>query len=882
MKNLLLACTLLFSFLNKSKAQFVSIPDSNFATYLQTNFPSAMVGNQMDTTDPAIINCTTLSMTGISLLNPIQDISGIEYFDNLLNLDCSYNLLTYLPNLPSTLTHLDCRINQLNYLPNFPNTLTQLICYGNQLTSLPNLPPNLVHLDCDYNSLTSVPLIPNSIQSINCSYNYITSFTNLPSSLITLNCIHNQLTSLPPLPNTLKSLVCIENNFTSLPNLSTTFLDTLSCSYNQISTISALPSTLKWLVCNDNQLVSLPTLPNNLVYLACSNNLLSSLPSLPNSITQLHAGNCQLNSLPALPTSLIFLDCAGNQLTQLPILPANLSQIECAGNQLTSLPSLPPQLSTLTCSYNQLTYFNNFPPSLNYLDTRNNPNLTCMPHLYPMYLLNIDSTRITCLPNSISVVDTLHSTAGIQSFPICDPGSGCPFYWNVSGNVHQDNAVNCQLDSLQPGNNLSNIKVQLLKNNVVEDQMYVYHLGEYSFDTGIDDTLKVQLDTIGLPFTFSCPTPFYHDLIQTSTDSIKNNLNFGIKCNGNDAGIQSIYGRFRPATLSHIQIKGGDIAKYYNMNCGTFGGTITLNINGPVQYLSPSIGALTPTSIIGNIITYQVADFSTITSNSFDIIVLTDTIAAIGSQVCVSAKATNVMNDTHPNNDSLEICFNVVNSFDPNDKQVSPKNAESGDWLNYTIQFQNTGNDTAFSVVIKDTLSAHLDINSFTYLASSHNTITQLKNNIVTFTFPKINLLDSLNHEPESHGWVQYKIKLKAGLPNGTTTTNKASIYFDFNPPIVTNIATNIIGPLSTNNIKPTQLFVKIYPNPTTNYFTIDHSLQGQVKAHLYSMERRLIQTKVLTKNKEVFSLKNIATGIYLVEVSNDKGDKILEKIVIR
>ncbi|HOZ51132.1 MAG TPA: T9SS type A sorting domain-containing protein [Chitinophagaceae bacterium] len=882
MKNLLLACTLLFSFINKSKAQFVTIPDSNFVTYLQSNFPSAMVGNQLDTTDPAIINCTTLSMTGISLVNPIQDMSGIEYFDNLLSLDCSYNLITYLPNLPSTLTHLDCRLNQLNYLSNLPNSLTYLMCNGNQLISLPNLPPSLVELNCDYNAITSFPLIPNSIQIISCNYNAITSFTNLPSSLITLNCIHNQLTNLPPLPNTLKTLVCIENNFTSLPTLSASILENLSCSYNQLSTIPTLPSTLKWLNCYDNLLTSLPILPNNLLYIACSNNLLSSLPSLPNSLTELHCGNCLLTSLPQLPSSLIFLDCAGNQLTQLPPLPVNLTGLQCPGNQLTSIPSLPPQLTSLVCSYNQLSYFNNFPPSLISLDTRNNPNLACLPHLYPMYLLNIDSTQIECLPNSVIVVDTTLSTAGIQSFPICDPASGCTFYWNVSGNVHQDSSVNCQLDSIQPGNSLSNVKVQLLKNNVVQDQMYVYNLGEFSFDTGIDDTLKVQLDTIGLPFTFSCPTPFYYDLIQTSTDSIKSNINFGIKCNGNDAGIQSIFGRFRPATLSHIQIRSGDIAKYYNMNCGTFGGTIEININGPVQYISPSFGALTPTSIIGNKITYQVADFSTITSNSFDIIVLTDTTAAIGSQVCVTAKVTNVINDVYPNNDSLEICFNIVNSFDPNDKQVSPKNAEAGDWLNYTIQFQNTGNDTAFLVVIQDTLSANLDIPSFTYLASSHHAITQVKSNIVTFTFPKINLLDSLNHEPESHGWVQYKIKLNSGLPDGTITNNKASIYFDFNPPIVTNIATNTVGPLSINNPLPFQPFVKIYPNPASNYFTIDHSLQGQVKAQLYSMEGRLIKSEVLTKNKEIFSLKNIATGIYLLEVSNDKREKVLEKIVIR
>jgi hypothetical protein len=63
----------------------------------------------------------------------------------------------------------------------------------------------------------------------------------------------------------------------------------------------------------------------------------------------------------------------------------------------------------------------------------------------------------------------------------------------------------------------------------------------------------------------------------------------------------------------------------------------------------------------------------------------------------------------------------------------------------------------------------------------------------VRFNFPNINLPDSTNNEPESHGYIQYKIKRNAGLSPGTAISNKASIYFDFNAPIVTNTVTNNI-----------------------------------------------------------------------------------------
>jgi hypothetical protein len=40
---------------NATKAQFVTIPDGNFVTWLNTNYPSCMNGNQMDTTCAQII-----------------------------------------------------------------------------------------------------------------------------------------------------------------------------------------------------------------------------------------------------------------------------------------------------------------------------------------------------------------------------------------------------------------------------------------------------------------------------------------------------------------------------------------------------------------------------------------------------------------------------------------------------------------------------------------------------------------------------------------------------------------------------------------------------------------------------------------------------------
>ncbi len=137
-------------------------------------------------------------------------------------------------------------------------------------------------------------------------------------------------------------------------------------------------------------------------------------------------------------------------------------------------------------------------------------------------------------------------------------------------------------------------------------------------------------------------------------------------------------------------------------------------------------------------------------------------------------------------------------SYDPNDKQVSPYYGEegyvlSGQELEYLIRFQNTGNDTAFVVVVKDDLDLNLDIQSFTLVSNSHPvTVKQdFENHRLEFRFEDINLTDTVTNESASHGFVKFKIKVLDSLSVGDQIENTASIYFDENDPIITNTTEN-------------------------------------------------------------------------------------------
>ena len=136
----------------------------------------------------------------------------------------------------------------------------------------------------------------------------------------------------------------------------------------------------------------------------------------------------------------------------------------------------------------------------------------------------------------------------------------------------------------------------------------------------------------------------------------------------------------------------------------------------------------------------------------------------------------------------------VTGSYDPNNKQedhsglISLLEVQNADYFNYTIRFQNTGNDTAFTVIVRDDLDEKLDWSTFKMTSASHAYQLKIKDGkYLEWKFNDILLVDSVHNEPASHGYIRYQIKPKASLNLGDEINNSASIYFDFNAPIKTN-----------------------------------------------------------------------------------------------
>jgi len=138
-------------------------------------------------------------------------------------------------------------------------------------------------------------------------------------------------------------------------------------------------------------------------------------------------------------------------------------------------------------------------------------------------------------------------------------------------------------------------------------------------------------------------------------------------------------------------------------------------------------------------------------------------------------------------------------SYDPNDKREFPD--REGDEnltlmdedIEYTIRFQNNGNDTAYNVKIVDPLDGNIEPSSIRVVGSSHDVETCIEGTNLIFLFEDIYLVDSTTNYPSSQGYVTFKCNAKAGRAEFTAVNNTADIFFDTNLPIATNQTLNTL-----------------------------------------------------------------------------------------
>lgn len=354
----------------------------------------------------------------------------------------------------------------------------------------------------------------------------------------------------------------------------------------------------------------------------------------------------------------------------------------------------------------------------------------------------------------------------------------------LSGVVYTDLDEDCNQDSSEVL--ISNLIVEL---NDGEQFANTNPEGWYHMqcDTGM---FTVQLHAPNALWEVTCPLITPYDLYLENAYDDETDLDFGLRAVETCPllSVESAMGTARACTERTIFIQ------YNNRGTQTAEDVyVVLDFDESLTFLDASVFW----QDVGGEYRFYVGDLGVMEYGTFTVQVAIACDAEIGAQTCVTSTIFPTNNCTleegHPTD---EFCVVIRNSYDPNDKLVAAADTASCwktalDKLDFTIRFQNTGNDTAYQVVILDTLPDYLDMTTVLPGPGSHDyNLRVLGNNQLMFSFPDIDLLDSMSNVAASQGFVQFSIYPKADIADGTLIRNRAAIYFDHNPPIFTPFIT--------------------------------------------------------------------------------------------
>ena len=238
-------------------------------------------------------------------------------------------------------------------------------------------------------------------------------------------------------------------------------------------------------------------------------------------------------------------------------------------------------------------------------------------------------------------------------------------------------------------------------------------------------------------------------------------------------------------------------------------------------------------------------------------------------------------------------CHTVIGSWDPNDKTGFPIGYDEQHYITpetpieYLIRFQNTGTDTAFRVVIRDTLSDLLDINTLHLAAASHpNKVELLGHNLLQITFDPIALPDSNANELASHGFFSFIITPKATAPLGSQIFNTSNIYFDYNEAVVTNttmhtLQRNFVTVTDVVQIPDAAKF-SVYPNPTSGLLNIKTDQAATYQIRITDLLGRTAVTADMNGTNLALDVSSLQAGFYLLEAVGQNGTIYTAKLTVK
>jgi len=452
------------------------------------------------------------------------------------------------------------------------------------------------------------------------------------------------------------------------------------------------------------------------------------------------------------------------------------------------------------------------------------------------------------------------------AFTIPDLGPDCG---SVSGRTYIDNDEDCVQDVAEVG-----VPFHVLE--ILPGPIYTItdNNGQYAIDLPDGAYTLQQTDPTLIQL---CPTPTLIPFTIASDQPVINVANSSTMLLDLSAEIASSFMRPGFAGSFHGRVR--------NLSPQVSGPvTITFTIDDALTFTSATPP---PTTVAGNTLTWQFSLFTALQMQQLNIYVQVPVNTPLGTALTSTLVAENTLTEATLSNNTAVASNVVTGSYDPNDKRATTSTRTSDDqffinddeWIDYTIRFQNTGTDTAFTVVITDTLSALLDLSSFEQGVASHPFTMAFKpDRTVEWTFNNILLPDSGTNEAASHGLIQFRIRPHSPVLPGTVFENIANIYFDFNPPVITDPSV-LVAEFSTTINEAARFGMTLAPVPATDFVTIT-TTAPITRLTIHTIDGRSAHITTASGLSNTIDVRSLSDGAYILSAYSNEGQRFSQRLL--
>ena len=474
---------------------------------------------------------------------------------------------------------------------------------------------------------------------------------------------------------------------------------------------------------------------------------------------------------------------------------------------------------------------------------------------------------------------------GVGRVLVKTDSSGLFYSHTIKGKVYSDTNGDCSAQAgepLTPGVQVSVRKdyTELLRTDVSGTFYALADTGEH--------ILKLSLPS---PYWSLCADSVVVQVGAADTATIDLLLNPEVACPRMEVSLGC--DRIRPCFNTTYYIRYA--------NTGTTdapAATVLLETDPLLTFVEASVPLLGQQGATGYV--FSVGDVNALESGTFWVKMEVSCDLTPGDTVCASAHifpdTICAANDPDSTFFRDTWCRVATASFDPNTKTAFPPGIGAehflapGTEIGYVIDFQNTGTDTAFKVIIYDTLSPWLDAHSVQPAASSHlYKMERSGDRVLKFIFQDILLPDSNVNEAASHGFVKYFVRPEPSAPIGTVIPNRAAIYFDFNAPIFTETYFHTIGlPVSATTQPDSEVagWMAVSPNPADKLLRIDAENwpEGETTLSIRNAAGAAFYSKYAAQSTSRMYQVDVSgwpSGIYFVTLESPGKQKVTKKLVV-